>query len=319
MVPVEVAQDGDAHMGAVSLNPSRGGGPKPEGTGSDRPGEVPSTGFLAVSIVVSNCSNENTNGVYVPAKPYAGKAVWHKAPSEASAETAEVSEESKEPKSKDLGERVIYYSPRPEKWFVGDALEEGGFTLVPSPGKAGMPPVSGWVGGVTIEYQADASGGLNVPAAMNEMVNLSKVEPWADQETCYVTMLKVLGNIVANPTEPKFFSIKIENAAIQNKILRHNGARGFLEAIGFRENAGALVLAVESSANAKSAHEVLQGFASDTQYANIRKERHAKAAEEMQKEAERKKYERPAQQRGGGYGDSGGGGGGKGGGGPMRG
>merc|ERR1712048_832242 len=120
------------------------------------------------------------------------------------------------------------------------------------------------------------------------MGKLGEVD-WESQEICYVTMLKVLGNIAANPGEPKFCSIKIENAAIQNKILKHNGARAFLEAVGFRENAGALVLPTERSAQAKAAHDFLQGYANEAKYHQIRKERHAKAAEEAKKEAAKPK------------------------------
>lgn len=282
---------------------------KGAGKGADRPGSVPSEGFLAVKICVSKCTNELTNGIYLPAKPYSGKPVWHKAASE--------DEPMDGAESKDRGERFIYYSERGEKWFVGDALEEGGFSFVLSPGKAVVPPADGWYNGTSLDFEGEAKeGAVAAAAALIEMTKLGKIEPWADQEICYVTMLKVLNNIVANPTESKFFSLKIENQAIQNKILRHDGARGFLEAVGFREDGGALVLPMDRSAHAKMAHEVLQGFANEMQYQSIRKERHAVAAEEAKKEAERKKYERPAPQGQSGYG--GGGGGGRMGG-PMRG
>jgi len=277
---------------------------------------------MGVKVNVSKCTNENTNGVYLPAKPYGSKPVWYKAPSgdpPTDPPKEGEGEEGKEPKSKDRGERFLYFSERQEKWFVGDALEEGGFSFVSSPGKAITPPLQGWYNDTILEFDSDAmecDGALNAPAALKELANLLKIEPWADQETCYVTMMKVLNNIASNPTEGKFFSIKIENAAIQNKILRHNGARGFLEAVGFRENAGSLTLAMDRSGQAKMAHEVLQGFANEAAYQNIRKERHAVAAVEAKKEAEAKKYERKMGAERNGYG-GGGGGGSRGG--PMRG
>merc|ERR1711865_1233768 len=141
------------------------------------------------------------------------------------------------------------------------------------------------------------------------MEKLAKIDPWADQEVCYVTMLKVLGNIVANPTEGKFFSLKIENAAIQKKILSHDGARGFLEALGFRENAGALVLPLDHHGDAKLGQDVLQGFANEKAYLNVRKARQAVAAEEMKKEAEANKYVRKGGAERNTYGGGGGGGG----------
>eukprot|EP00928_Gymnodinium_smaydae_P004269 TRINITY_DN11472_c0_g3_i1.p1 TRINITY_DN11472_c0_g3~~TRINITY_DN11472_c0_g3_i1.p1 ORF type:complete len:389 (+),score=68.76 TRINITY_DN11472_c0_g3_i1:63-1229(+) len=283
--------------------------------GPDRPGSAPSSGFEAVTMVVSSCGNEKSNGVYSPAKPYDGKAVWYKAPAEADVDDAE----GDEAKSKDKGERYVYFSSRTEKWFIGDALEEGGFTYVQSPGKCCMPPSQGWNNGATITFESSslADGQLNAPVALSELAKLQKIEPWADQEVCYVTMLKVLGNMVSNPSEAKFFSLKVDNQAIQNKILRFDGARGFLEAIGFRETSGVLSLPLERCDQAKHARDLLEGFANDAQYQNIRKERHAKAAVEAKKEADLEKM-RPKKQALQDYGDGPRGGGGSRGG-PQRG
>jgi len=290
-----------------------GQGPKVPLTG--RPGAAPSVGLQAVQITVSDCTNAKCNGVYLPAAPHSGKPVWYKAPSE---EEMVVDGESA---SKDRGERVIYFRTKEEKWFIGDDLDAGGFTFVHSAGQSPMPPLRGWYNKTVLEVQISgiSDGDLNPPAVLSALASLNEIQPWADQETCYVTMLKVLGNIAANPGEAKFCSLKVENAAIQNKILRFNGARGFLEAAGFRESAGALVLPTERGAQAKMAHELLQGHANDANYENIRKERAAKAAEEIKKEAAKPK----ARTYGGGKEESGGGprfgqdrmGGGKGGGG----
>lgn len=314
-------QDTEEVMEVASIPKAAG---KHPAKGVDRPGEIPTSGFHHVNIVVSGCSNVNTNGTYIPAKPYLKKAAWFKAAPEAPDEpmppAEEVSEVGKEGGypvgetkvvSKESGERVLYYSERTEKWFIGDALDEGGFTFVSSPGKAEMPPLQGWHQGVIVELQSDVpEGALNVPAACKELEKLAIIDPWADQETCYVTMLKVLGNIVANPTEEKFFSLKIENAAIQKKILSHDGARGFLEALGFRENAGALTLPMDQHGHAKLGQDILQGFANEKAYINIRKVRHALAAEELKKAAEAKKYERKPTCERNSYGGGGGGGGG---------
>merc|ERR1712039_529795 len=217
----------------------------------------------------------------------------------------------------DRGERYIYYSARIERWFIGDDLEEGGFTFVASCGKALMPPLTGWKDAALEIVETDANGGINVAGALRELAKLRDIDPWEDQETCYVTMLKVLSNIFSNPGEAKFCSLKIENAAIQKKILRHDGTRGYLEAIGFREDAGALVLPTDRSAVAKLAHDLLQGFGNEAQYDKIRAERHAKAKEEKAKDAANEGWKRPKANESAGYGgDSGGKGGGKG---PMRG
>merc|ERR1712039_156191 len=196
--------------------------------------------------------------------------------------------------------------------------EEGGFTMVQSCGKCPMPPASGWQKGTNIAFVAPVvDGGINVGAAMTEITKLRQIEPWEDQEACYLTMLKVLANIFNNPGEPKFCSLKIENPAIQKKILRHDGSRGYLEAVGFREDAGSLVIPTDRSAQAKFAHQLLEGFGNEAQYDKIRAERHAKAKEEKAKDAANEGWKRPKANESAGYGgDSGGKGGGKG---PMRG
>mmetsp|Transcript_89133 Transcript_89133/g.260569 ORF Transcript_89133/g.260569 Transcript_89133/m.260569 type:complete len:380 (-) Transcript_89133:210-1349(-) len=278
-----------------------------EGNGAvkGRHGPVPTSGFQAVQITVSKCTNEKTNGVYFPAVPYNGRAVWHKSPSEDEDMKEEEGAEGAAPKSKDNGERIIYFSEKSERWYIGDAVEEGGFSFAPSSGHSLMPPLRNWHGGAVVEFQSTTSDGdINAPVALTELAKLSEVEPWEDQELCYMTMLKVLGNIAANPGEAKYFSLKIDNAAIQNKILKFNGARGYLEAVGFRENSGALALPLDRSAQAKMAHDMLQGYATEVKYQQIRKERHAKAAEESKKEADRMKYVRkpPAHEEGGGGG-----------------
>jgi len=179
-------------------------------------------------------------------------------------------------------------------------LEEGGFSFVVGFGKSTIPPLHGWNNGTVVEFQSAApSGDINAKSGLEALAKLYEITPWADQELCYVTMLKVLGNIVANPGEQKFMSLKIDNAAIQNKILRFAGARDFLEALGFHEEGGALVLPPSCNANAKLGHETLQGHANEANYHQIRRERHAKAAEEAKKEAARPKHYAPSAADGG--------------------
>lgn len=246
----------------------------------DRPGSAPSEGLQACQLVVSNCTDEKSNGVYSPAVPYAGQPVWQKA-----ADDALVEDETTEGSS---SERFIYYSENSGRWYIGDALEEGGFTYVQSPGKSLIPPLQGWQKNASVTVaKRDNGSKINFAAAMMELLKLLAISPWEDQEVCYVTMLKLLGNIVSHPGEAKFCSVKIENPAIHKKILRFDGARGFFEAIGFCEDSGSLVFPTDGSAQAKMASEMLEGFANEAQYNNIRKERHSKAAEETRKEAEK--------------------------------
>jgi len=256
-----------------------------------RPGVAPSSGFRALRLVVSQCTNAKTNGVYLPAPPHGSKPCWVKEGRDDP--DGDDPMDGDKPKSKDRGERAVFYSEKANKWWIGDELIDSGFTFVGAWGQCFMPPSRGWHNGTLLEFKGDAAeGDLDAAAALAQLDKLKEAE-WAGQETCYVTLLKVLNNIASNPGEAKFCSLKIENAAIQSKILRFDGARGFLEAVGFREAAGALVLPAERHAQARLAHELLEGFANEASYENIRKERHAKAREEIKKE-EATNWKRPA-------------------------
>lgn len=273
----------DVAAAGTSCHVTSIGGGKAAGRGADlkdRPGSAPNDSFQACQLAVANCTDENSNGLYLPAVPYAGKPVWQKTVDNAGRE---------DETSMDTGsERFIYYSEKAERWYIGDALEEGGFTYVQSPGKSPVPPLQGWQKNATVTVAGCGNGsGIKFAAALMELQKLLEISPWEDQELCYVTMLKLLGNIGSHPGEAKFCSVKIENPAIQNKILRFAGARQFFEAIGFCEESGSLVFPTDGSAQAKMACELLEGFANEAQYNHIRKERHAKAAEVARKEAEK--------------------------------
>lgn len=48
-------------------------------------------------------------------------------------------------------------------------------------------------------------------------------------------LLKILDNIIREPTNEKYRSIRLENKIIKEKLLSLNGMRGLLERIGFVE------------------------------------------------------------------------------------
>ena len=55
------------------------------------------------------------------------------------------------------------------------------------------------------------------------------------------TLRKILGNVVAEPSEPKYRTLKAENKAVKDKVLACRGGRQMLEAAGFeRQNVGEL-------------------------------------------------------------------------------
>lgn len=58
---------------------------------------------------------------------------------------------------------------------------------------------------------------------------------------CLDTLIKIFGNVVGSPSEPKFRSLKAENAAVKEKVLGCNGGQAMLLAAGFeRKHVGEL-------------------------------------------------------------------------------
>ena len=52
-------------------------------------------------------------------------------------------------------------------------------------------------------------------------------------QTCLSTLLKMVANVLSNPAEMKFRSVKADNKAIKEKVLTCPGGRQLLEAAGF--------------------------------------------------------------------------------------
>ena len=53
---------------------------------------------------------------------------------------------------------------------------------------------------------------------------------------------KVLGNVAANPAEPKYRSLKLSNAIVQEQLLQCPGALGLLQAVGFARSGETIAL-----------------------------------------------------------------------------
>merc|ERR1719158_298001 len=58
---------------------------------------------------------------------------------------------------------------------------------------------------------------------------------WEKQETCYVALLKLLGNIVAHPGEAKYRHLRTSNLVLKEKVFDVPGAKDLLLALGFEE------------------------------------------------------------------------------------
>jgi hypothetical protein len=89
--------------------------------------------------------------------------------------------------------------------------------------------------------------------------DIGKELPPAEARETYETLAKVLGNMLNNPGEAKFRSLKKDNKVISGKILRSNNAASLLLAIGFEDDGVAYTCPPGSDLETiRSAHELLQ-------------------------------------------------------------
>eukprot|EP00929_Paragymnodinium_shiwhaense_P104197 TRINITY_DN6833_c0_g1_i1.p1 TRINITY_DN6833_c0_g1~~TRINITY_DN6833_c0_g1_i1.p1 ORF type:complete len:200 (+),score=68.06 TRINITY_DN6833_c0_g1_i1:54-653(+) len=118
---------------------------------------------------------------------------------------------------------------------------------------------------------------------------LSTEAEWSRQECCYVTLLKLLGNIVDKPTEAKFRHLSLENAALKNKVFDVPGGVDYLVAVGFKQlpDGKALELPAEAIHAVAEAKLHLKRFADEANMNHLRHERDARIAEERRKAAEK--------------------------------
>eukprot|EP00930_Biecheleria_cincta_P070170 TRINITY_DN57816_c0_g1_i1.p1 TRINITY_DN57816_c0_g1~~TRINITY_DN57816_c0_g1_i1.p1 ORF type:complete len:228 (-),score=52.70 TRINITY_DN57816_c0_g1_i1:423-1049(-) len=109
--------------------------------------------------------------------------------------------------------------------------------------------------------------------------------PWSKQEPCYVTLLKLLGNIVDNPSETKFRRLKTSNTVLRAKVFDVPGAQEFLLAAGFVEVDGedAMDLSDSHPAGLAPVRAVLRKHADEQNNNELRRQRDARIAEEKAK------------------------------------
>ena len=63
----------------------------------------------------------------------------------------------------------------------------------------------------------------------------------ASSRVALQTLLKIMRNVLAEPTEPKFRTLKAENKAVKEKVLACTGGREMMLAVGFeRRHVGEL-------------------------------------------------------------------------------
>ena len=57
-------------------------------------------------------------------------------------------------------------------------------------------------------------------------------------KTCLKTLSIYAGNVVKNPTDPKFLNINLANDAFQKRVGKISGGKIILKALGFEEDVG---------------------------------------------------------------------------------
>lgn len=76
------------------------------------------------------------------------------------------------------------------------------------------------------------------------LVDMKKSHPGQDEgvKTAFQTLLKFVTNVGMRPEEDKFRTIKLTNAAVQQRVGAFHGAVEFLEVCGFQKSAAGDVL-----------------------------------------------------------------------------
>lgn len=71
-------------------------------------------------------------------------------------------------------------------------------------------------------------------AAQREALVALLAEPDKERvRTALTTLIKIAGNILTDPSEPKYRSLKVDNKAIKEKVLACPGGRSMLLSVGF--------------------------------------------------------------------------------------
>lgn len=104
--------------------------------------------------------------------------------------------------------------------------------------------------------------------------NLGKMgaQPWDQQEKAYSTLLKVLQNIVTNPAEAKFRSIKSTSGALQ-KILSLPGGEAVMLAAGFALQGEVYTLSGEDLSACQTVLSSVEAHANKAKMAELRRQR----------------------------------------------
>ena len=165
-----------------------------------------------------------------------------------------------------------------------------------APAQPSAPKVdtSHWPAGVPIDEESCAT-----------MLERIAGVDWEEQEGFYGTAMLLLRNILDKPSEPKFRSIKTDNAKIKSKVLDVGGCGKDLFLLGgFVEEGSVLQHPKGAEGKVRTLYEKISAAANCAKEKQLRAERDKKIAEEVEKDAKRRPLNGPG---GGGGGMRGGG------------
>lgn len=124
----------------------------------------------------------------------------------------------------------------------------------------------------SVSQVSEASGKGDLTPALEELANV----PWEKKEPAIGLMLKLLRNIVNDPTNPKFRRLKRSNAKLQEVVFSVPGCAELLMASGFEPEGEELVL--PEGVDVKWILDELDSFGKQELMDKMRAERDAKIA-----------------------------------------
>lgn len=158
----------------------------------------------------------------------------------------------------------------------------------PAPAPAALSPAAPAAAPAPVKNPEPEPAEIDLGAVRAALGRVSEMDP-AAQETFYATLLKVLTNTLQNPQEPKFRALKKGNAALQSKLLgvADGAAAALLTLGGFEDGAESIALPGAPDGRCTAVRDAVQKQAEEEKMAQLRRERDAKIAAEVEEHKKR--------------------------------
>lgn len=166
-------------------------------------------------------------------------------------------------------------------WGITAAPPAAAPAVIPTPA-----PAATLAAPVPAKKPEPAPTDIDSEAVNAALMSLSDVEDDSVKEVFCVTILKVLNNTLQTPQEPKFRTLKKENAALKSKLfdVADGAAAALLKTAGFTNSADVISLGDPPTGQCTAVRDRVQQFAEEEKMRLLRKERDARIAEEQEKD-----------------------------------